>query len=68
MKVVKIADVTIYIHEDACDAEMKTAVQEVADIIFDIYKRKNEEHLEAAKNIPRNNGGLFSAENGKFDA
>ena len=47
--IVKTSDVTIYIHEDACDAEMNTAVQEVAGIIFDIYKRKNEEHLEASK-------------------
>lgn len=49
MKVVKTSDVTIYIHEDACNAEMNTAVQEVAGIIFDIYKRKNEEHLEVQK-------------------
>lgn len=49
--IIKTSDVTIYIHEDACDAEMKTAVQEVAGIIFDIYKRKNEEHLDASKEM-----------------
>lgn len=49
MKVVKTSDVTIYIHEDACNADMNTAVQEVAGIIFNIYKRKNEEHLEDSK-------------------
>lgn len=36
MEVVKTSDVTIYIHEDACSADMNTAVQEVASIIFDI--------------------------------
>ena len=49
--IVRTSDVTIYIHEDACDAEMKTAVQEVAGIIFDIYKRKNEEHLDTSKEM-----------------
>ena len=49
MKVVKTSDVTIYIHEDDCSADMNTAVQEVAGIILDIYKRKNGEGLEVQK-------------------
>ena len=49
MKVVKTSDATIFIHEDACNADMNAAVQEVAGIIFDIYKRKNEEHSEVQK-------------------
>lgn len=46
--IVKTPDVTIYIHEDDCSADMNTAVQEVAGIIFDIYKRR-EEHQEGLK-------------------
>lgn len=50
--IVRTSDVTIYIHEDACDAEMNTAVQEVAGIIFDISVTILSEGLPASLLVP----------------
>lgn len=49
--IVRTSDVTIYIHEDACLTDMNTAVQEVAGIIFDIYKRNNDEYKQVPKEV-----------------
>ena len=49
--IVRTSDVTIYIHEDACSTDMNTAVQEVAGIIFDIYKRNKDEHNKGPKEV-----------------